>query len=127
MLRPVVGLISVLCGGLCGCTMYAPAVIVEPTARELTELSAVIAEALHTDHVVVADDALTTASSLVIERAPAKDPQGLLLNGRDLSKPEIFDLYLIRSACVLVHPATHERWILRSVKCRRADDAPRPG
>ena len=72
----------------------------------------------------VADDALMATPILVIERAPARDPQGLPLNGRELAKPEIFKLFLIQGDCVLVRAQSQERWILRSVKCRAAKDRP---
>jgi hypothetical protein len=111
---------AALClAALCGCASpYRPAVIVEETAQGRSELAQVVANALHTDRVVLADDALTTAPSLVIERTAVKDEQGRLLDGRDLSKPAAFELYAFRGRCLLERRPSGERWSLRTVRCQ---------
>jgi hypothetical protein len=97
-----------------------PAVIVGQTDRGRSELSSVITGALHTDRVVLADDALAVTPSIAIGRTPLRDERGLLLNGREIAKPEIFQLYLVRRGCLLVHPKSGRAWVLRDVKCRAA-------
>jgi hypothetical protein len=106
---------------LCACAATRkPAVIAEQTAAGRAELSGVIANALHSEHVTLADDALMGAPSLVLERIRAKDEQGLLINGRDLSRPEVFRLYLTRQGCLLIHAGSEDRWLLKQVTCRSA-------
>lgn len=97
---------------------YTPAVIVEQTAQGRSELSNVIARTLHTEGIALADGALTDVPILVIERAPARDERGLPLNGRDLSRPDVFQLYLFRGQCVLVHRQSGRHWTLRDMHCR---------
>jgi hypothetical protein len=105
---------------LCGCvSIQTPAVIVEQSARGRNELARVIAGALHTQEIVLADDALTAAPILLIERSPARDERGLPLNGRDLSRPEVFRLFLVRGHCAITHAQSGRRWMLRDVQCRR--------
>jgi hypothetical protein len=67
---------------------------------------------------VLAADALTVLPSLAIERTPVRDEHGLLLNGREISKPEIFQLYVVPRGCLLAHPQSGRRWVLRDVQCR---------
>jgi hypothetical protein len=93
-------------------------VVVEPTARGRLELLTVVAKALHTERVILADDALMKVPTLVIERTTARDDRGQLLNGRELSAPQSFSLYLHRGGCVLVQAQSGRNWLLRDVKCR---------
>jgi hypothetical protein len=95
----------------------APAVLTNPSAESRLELRRVVSGALHRDSVTLADDALTRESVLIIERARARDPNGQLLNGRELDKPEHFHLVKEGERCVLVRERTGERWTLASATC----------
>jgi hypothetical protein len=81
------------------------------------ELARVVREALGAP-VTLADDALTTSSMLVIERANPRDGSGRPLNGRRLYRPESFELFTRKSRCVLVQTRTGRRWTLRHTACR---------
>jgi hypothetical protein len=94
-----------------------PARLVNPTARSHEELVRVVSRALRRATVTIADDALTRASTLVIERAPARDPLGRPLNGRERGRPEHFRLVRNGSSCVLVHEATGRRFTLKEATC----------
>jgi hypothetical protein len=94
-----------------------PAVIVDPSDASRTELARVVREALHGAPVTLADDALTTSNTLVIERANPRDAQGLPLDGRSLYRPERFELFARKSRCVLVQSRTGRRWTLRHTAC----------
>ena len=117
--------VGFLCAAvLSGCIpISTPAVIVEPTARGRSELAGVLAAALHTEKIVLADDALTIVPILLIDRSPARDEHGRALNGRDLSRPDTFRLFLIRGQCVLVHSQNGDRWELRQMRCRSTESA----
>jgi len=94
-----------------------PAVIVDPSDASRTELARVVREALHGAPVTLADDALTTSNTLVIEHANPRDAQGLPLDGRSLYRPERFELFARKSRCVLVQSRTGRRWTLRHTTC----------
>ena len=78
-----------------------PARLLEPDAAARAELSAAVSAALHRDSVLLADDALVGSSLLVLERAPARDPAGTRLQGRELAGPWRFRLWLSGGPCVL--------------------------
>jgi len=94
-----------------------PAVIVSPSDASRAELARVVREALHGAPVTLADDALTTSNTLVIEHANPRDAQGLPLDGRSLYRPERFELFARKSRCVLVQSRTGRRWTLRHTAC----------
>jgi hypothetical protein len=94
-----------------------PAVLLEPGARARLELAQAVSSEFGGVKVPLADDALTRTPELVIERASARDAQGLLLNGRETGRPEIFRLVLAASQCVLVHERNGHRIALASATC----------
>ena len=87
----------------------APARIINPTAESRAELLRAVSDALDGRPVTIADDALVKDSSLIIE------PK--LLTGRDLRRPEHFELLLSGSRCVLVHQGTRARIPLKETTC----------
>lgn len=98
-----------------------PALIVDPDQESHAEIVRAVSDALQVANVTIAPDALTRDSSLLIERAPARDPEGRRLNGRDLDKPEQFRLVKHGDQCVLVHARSGARTILARTKCRAED------
>jgi hypothetical protein len=102
---------------LTACSQEQPARIVDPTTRSRAELLRVVTQALGGAPVLLADDALTRASTLVIERNPPRDVQGRPLAGRELGKPQQFRLVKIGSACVLLHENDGERSVLAETTC----------
>jgi hypothetical protein len=94
-----------------------PAVITDPTPESRRELARVIHEALGNIPVTLADDALTTLSMLSLEHARPRDPDGRLLNGRELTRPETFELFKRGSHCVLVQSKTGREWTLHHTQC----------
>jgi hypothetical protein len=126
--RAAVGVLSLL---LTACTTAAasgpaetPALIVRPTAESRAELAKAVSTALGGSPVTLADDALTHDSLLVIEPARPRGPDGLLMNGRDLRKPEQFRLVRVGSHCVLVRQSTGGRQRLKSTQCVPAAQSP---
>ena len=92
--------------------------IVNPSDASRAELARAVRQAMHGVLVTLADDALTTSNTLVIEHANPRDPSGLPLNGRSLDLPERFELIKHKSRCVLVQSRTGRRWTLRHTECR---------
>jgi hypothetical protein len=83
--------------------------ISNPTAESRAEILHVIGDALDSREVTIAGDAFTESSLLIIEPAH--------LMGRDLRKPEHFQLVLNGLRCVLVHQETGARFELAHTSC----------
>jgi hypothetical protein len=94
-----------------------PAVLSEPVAKGRAEVASSVSAALGGVPVTLADDALTRESTLVLERARRRDPNGLLIQGRERGMPERFDLVKNGSDCLLVHQRTGKRIALHEVAC----------
>ena len=94
-----------------------PAVITEPSERSRAELEQAVSAALNGATVTLRDDALTREDTLVVERIRHRDPNGLLIEGRDLGRPERFHLVKNGAECVLVHESTGRRFPLSQTTC----------
>ena len=94
-----------------------PALITNASTQTQEEIRSVISTALNGAPVTIAADALTRENSISIERTPVRDERGLLVNGRDPGRPEIFELARNGRQCVLVRKKTGERMVLGSVEC----------
>ena len=94
-----------------------PARIVSPSEASRAELQRVVADALHVDEVMLAADALTESSVLVIERNRVRSLENAPLSGRDLGTPERFLLVKQDDHCVLVHEGSGRRLDLPSIDC----------
>jgi hypothetical protein len=101
----------------------APATVVEQSARGRAELTQIIRGALGDPALLLGQDLLVIASSVSIERLQRRDARGLPLDGRDLGRPEQFELVKAGRRCVLVRSRTAQRWILKQVKCRASGNA----
>jgi hypothetical protein len=115
----------VSCLGVCACTDawswwgYDPvaALLVNPSDADRQELSRVVGEALHRAPVLLAPDALTRDSTLIIAPVEARDASGLPLDGRDLRRPERFHLVRDGSRCYLILDGSDKHWKL-SARCQ---------
>lgn len=94
-----------------------PARITGPTDASRADLQRAVAEALHVEDVLLADDALTGSSVLVIERDRIRNLENAPLSGRDLGTPERFLLVIQDDRCVLVHEASERRFDLPATDC----------
>jgi hypothetical protein len=94
-----------------------PALIVNASPQTQAEIRNVISQALNGAPITLAADALTRESSISIERTPVRDARGLLVNGRDPGRPEIFELVRNGRQCVLVQKRTGTRTVLRVAQC----------
>jgi hypothetical protein len=94
-----------------------PAVITAPTPEGRAELVRVVSQALHGAPLTLAHDALTRESTLIVERARARGPDGTPLLGRDTGRPERFHLVRRGSGCELVHEGSERHFALSKVTC----------
>jgi hypothetical protein len=108
-----------------GCATHAQtddvaAVIINASSQTHDEIRRDISMALNGAPVTIAPDALTKDSFVAIERKPVSDQQGLLVNGRDTGRPEIFDLRKKGRLCTLVQRRTEKRITLALARCTAA-------
>ncbi len=89
----------------------APAILSNPSAQTTAELNEVISKALHGARVTIAQDALTTESGLIIERAFNQ------MAGRRMDRPDHFTLSLSGHQCILTHEETDTHYALKHAKC----------
>ncbi len=94
-----------------------PARITGSTPESRAELQRAVSEALHVSEVNLADDALRHSSWLVIERSRVRSLENAPLSGRDLGRPERFQLVVADHRCVLVHERDGRRYELAGVAC----------
>lgn len=94
-----------------------PAVIANPSPESHAELLRVLSAALNGAEVTVAEDALTTANLLIVDRAAPRDLQDRPLDGRRLDAPIQFRLFINGPNCVLVNQADGRRWRLMRTRC----------
>ena len=107
---------------LAGCNMNAvhderPARIVEPTEESRAELKRVVSDMLFGADVMLAEDALTGSSVLIVERNRIRNLDNPPLSGRDLGRPERFQLVTTGARCVLIHENTEARYELLETDC----------
>jgi hypothetical protein len=116
------GLPLLLLAALTGCkngTLQpeVPARLTEPSAEARAELEQIVAEAAGAYSVNLAEHPFADSNVLVVERRPQRDPQGDRLPGRDLGRPERFQLLVSGGACILLQESTGKRWELREASC----------
>jgi hypothetical protein len=104
-----------------GCKQVAPdanqpAVIVNPTEASREALQQAVNEELGTD-VLLADDALTDTSILIIERRMPRAMTGSLAQGRSMDTPVRFTLMTNGTDCVLVEDRGGSRYLLANTRC----------
>lgn len=95
-----------------------PAIVTHPTAASRADLERAVSQAFGGMPVRLARDALTRESVMMVGRAQARDIRGLPLNGRELQRPQHFQLLLRASQCVLLHIETGRARVLAHTRCR---------
>ncbi len=103
-----------------------PALIVDPTPASRAELRLAVQRALHSDPILLSDDALTRNGLLPIDRIPRRDARGRPYDGLVIGhKPEMFRLVRNGNACVLIHDDVEQlRQILAATRCKPAAKKP---
>lgn len=95
-----------------------PALLTNAGPATRAELERVVSTALDGAPVTIADDALSAESVLIIERQASRSIDRPPEPGRDLGRPERFELVVDGSKCFLVHERTGMRWLLAEAECR---------
>ena len=95
-----------------------PAIVTHPTAASRADLERAVSQAYGGTPVRLARDALTRDSLLLVGRAQARDIRGLPLEGRELGRPQHFQLLRRGARCVLLHIETGRARVLTHTTCR---------
>jgi len=90
--------------------------ITNPTADSRAALQDAVNDALDTE-VMLANDALTDSSVLIIERNPPRSMDNLPAQGRNMDMPMQFRLVLNDGDCVLIYTADDSRRQLADTSC----------
>ena len=94
---------------------------INPDAGSKNEIENVVSSALNGVDIMIADDALTRESVLIIERGMRRRIDGPPELGRDLGRPAHFQLVVDARRCFLVHEETGLRWMLNATECIAAE------
>jgi hypothetical protein len=114
-------LLGVAALSIAACKNVAPdadqdAVIVNPDAASRAALRETVNAALHTD-VLLADDALTETSILIIERKLPQSIEGSPGQGRNMEMPIQFRLVINGDDCILIDQRDMSRTVLANTAC----------
>lgn len=114
--------VTLLIGLLAGCAasraqMAVPAVLSDVDEASRAALANAVTQALNGREVLLASDALTQSSRLVLDPARPKDTNGRLLQGREMRPPESFRLLKQGDECVLQHERTGRKYVLQQAHC----------
>ena len=102
----------------------APAAVLDSTPESRSDIQQAVSTALGRK-VLIADNALTTSSLLIIERREPRTIDGRVGGGRILDSPETFELVLDDGRCVLVHRGSKATYPLGNTRCQPSRAAPR--
>lgn len=94
-----------------------PAMLTSPTPQVISELAHIVSGALGGQHVILAPDALTDSSVLIIEPAPHRSMQGRLGSDRSKAAPDRFHLVSHHDKCILIQDATGKAFKLPHAEC----------
>lgn len=119
MARTII-LVAIL-AAVAGCKNVAPdsgqpAIIVDPDDASRASLQQTVNTALGTE-VLLADDALTATSLLVIERNPPQSMDSVPAQGRNMGTPIQLRLVSDGSACILIDQRDGSRHMLENTNC----------
>jgi hypothetical protein len=94
-----------------------PALLTNPGPSTTLEIEQTISSAMEGAKVSIAEDALTTSSQLTIEQNMIRSIEQQPEMGRNLGRPDHFQLLIDGPQCVLVHEKTGLHWLLNTVEC----------
>ena len=100
------------------------ALLLHASPEAQKELTATIAKMLGLKSVLVAAESLTKSSYLPFDRVKLRDQSGLMMQGLETEKPQVFKLVVKGNACWLLHLNSDKRELLVSVQCKANSAAP---
>lgn len=97
------------------------AVIAQPNAESLLELTKAVSTAMDGRSVKIAENALTTSNTLSISANTQRTLDNNPVNGRIQERPQHFKLMLRGAECFLVHDETGIEYTLEYTVCSKMD------
>ncbi|MDQ2076327.1 hypothetical protein [Marinimicrobium sp. ABcell2] len=120
-MRRFIGVVALM-GALSGCQTTdldpVPGLIVEPDADSRAALSEAVSNALDGVDVLLAPNALTESSVLILEQSHYRADENMHRQGRRLDQPEHFQLLFQGGACILVHKDSGQHQMLADTECK---------
>jgi len=120
MIRMVLYSISLSLSAACSTSAIqadVPALLTNPSVDTQLEIEQSVSAALDGAKITIAPDALTQGSVLTIEQGISRSIDRAPELGRNLGRPEHFQLVIDGPQCVLVHQRTGLHWILKKTEC----------
>lgn len=96
------------------------AVIANPSAQSLNEISGLIQKALATEKLTLSENIFTKSNVLVIEKKATNSKNTQVAYGRNLDTPERFFLTIKNKQCLLTQEKTKTIWKLQYTQCKAA-------
>jgi hypothetical protein len=98
----------------------SPAVLHTVSESAQQEISVALSDMLGASRVLVDVTPWTRSDLLTLERAPLKDPKGMLVQGLNLEKPQVFRLEIYAGQCRIVQVNTGQSRVLQHADCKPA-------
>lgn len=92
------------------------AMVINPTTASRAALQQAVNSELHTE-VLLADDALTETSLLIVERQTPRSIEGSPAQGRNMEMPIQFRLIKSGADCILIDQRDQSRTVLADTEC----------
>ena len=93
-----------------------PARVTNPTIESRAALQQAVNDAMNMN-VLIADDALTDSSLLILERSPPRSMQNLPATGRNMDSAIQLRLVINGNDCILVDTRDAARYLLENTTC----------
>lgn len=98
----------------------SPAVLRTVNESAQQEINLALSDLLGASRVLVDVTPWTRSALLTLERAPLKDPKGMLVQGMNLEKPQVFRLEIYVGQCRIVQVNTGQSRALKQADCQPA-------
>ena len=98
----------------------SPAVLRTVNESAKQEINLALSDMLGASRVLVDVTPWTRSAILTLERAPLKDPKGMLVQGLNLEKPQVFRLEIYVGQCRIVQVNTGQSRALKQADCQPA-------
>ena len=98
----------------------SPAVLRTVNESAQQEINLALSDLLGASRVLVDVTPWTRSALLTLERASLKDPKGMLVQGMNLEKPQVFRLEIYVGQCRIVQVNTGQSRALKQADCQPA-------
>ena len=100
------------------------AILLHASPAVQKELTATIAKMLGLKSVLLSTESFTKSSYLPFDRVKLRDQNGLMMQGLETEKPQVFKLVMKGNTCWLLHLNTDKRELVLNAQCKANITAP---